>query len=300
MTNPDNFVGHRNALLRLSIQVPALAAAYKITGDEKYATSAIRHLIAWFVADATKMNPHLKFAQAISGKVTGRGVGIIDTIHLIEVAKAISVLEHSRSLKPSQAKAIKKWFSEYLTWLTTHPYGIEERNAKNNHGTCWAFQVAAFAQLTGDSAKFDSCRQRFREVLLPGQMAADGSFPLELKRTKPYGYSLFNAEVMAGLCEILSTKDQNLWQFAMPDGRSMHKAMEFLYPFVKDKNSWPYGRDVMYWNNWPVRQSSLLFAGNAYGEDKYIALWKTLNADPTEQEVLRNFPIRQPVLWLAH
>ena len=28
--------------------------------------------------------------------------------------------------------------------MTTHPYGIAERDAKNNHGTCWVAQVAAF------------------------------------------------------------------------------------------------------------------------------------------------------------
>lgn len=33
--------------------------------------------------------------------------------------------------------------------------------------------------------------ERFREILLSTQMAADGSFPLELKRTKPCGYSIF-------------------------------------------------------------------------------------------------------------
>ena len=47
---------------------------------------------------------------------------------------------------------IKNWFSQYLTWLTTHPYGLDEMNAANNHGTCWAMQIAAFACLTGNQA----------------------------------------------------------------------------------------------------------------------------------------------------
>ena len=37
---------------------------------------------------ATRMNPHLRYAQAIQGRVTGRGIGIIDTLHLVEVARA--------------------------------------------------------------------------------------------------------------------------------------------------------------------------------------------------------------------
>jgi hypothetical protein len=37
----------------------------------------------------------------------------------------------------------------------------------------------------------------------------------------------------------------------------------------------------------------------AYGQNDYIALWKTLNPDPTVPEVIRNFPVRQPLLWMA-
>jgi len=31
----------------------------------------------------------------------------------------------------------------------------------------------------------------------------------------------------------------------------------------------------------------------------YIALWQRLNPDPTVDEIVRNYPIRQPVLWLG-
>src|SRR5262249_24043774 len=95
MTNPDNFTDHRRYLMRLSVQVPALAAAWKLTEDQSYAKHAARHLRAWFLDEQTRMNPHLLYAQAIKGRVTGRGTGIIDTIHLVEVARAFEVLEDS-------------------------------------------------------------------------------------------------------------------------------------------------------------------------------------------------------------
>ncbi|MBI5475266.1 MAG: alginate lyase family protein [Ignavibacteriales bacterium] len=298
LSNPDNFVSHRQALMRFSVQASTLAAAYKITGEEKYAAHALLHIKAWFVTPSSRMNPHLKFAQAIKGKVTGRGIGIIDTIHLIEIAKAIEVLEKSKSWSVDEFEKVKGWFKEYLDWMTTHKYGIDERDAKNNHGTCWVFQVAAFAELVGDTAKMNFCRDRFKNILLPEQMAKDGSFPLELKRTKPYGYSLFNLEAMTGICQILSTKDDNLWKFTLEDGRNMGKAMEFIYPFIKEKSKWTYPKDVMFFDEWPVRQSSLLFAGIALERPAYISLWKQLNPDPTVDEVVRNFPVRQPVLWM--
>jgi hypothetical protein len=298
MTNPDNFTDHRRYLMRLSVQVPALAAAWKLTGDRRYAAHAARHLRAWFLDPATRMNPHLKYAQAIKGRVTGRGTGIIDTIHLVEVARAIETLAGSSVLTAAELAGIKQWFADYLNWMTTHPYGIAEREAKNNHGTCWVMQVAAFARLTGNQQLMDYCRQRFKTVLLPNQMAPDGSFPLEMKRTKPYAYSLFNLEAMAAICQILSTPEDNLWTFELPDGRGMRKAVAFMAPYIRHKKSWPLPPDVMYDQEWPMRQSSLLFAGLAFGNRDYIELWKTLRADSTVEEVVRNFFIRQPALWV--
>ncbi|MEO0340031.1 MAG: alginate lyase family protein, partial [Bacteroidota bacterium] len=91
-SNPDNFNAHREAMWDLSRWVAALVAAYKVTQEEAYADQALLHLSAWFINQDTRMNPSLLYAQAIKGRVTGRGIGIIDTIHLIEVAQSIRVL----------------------------------------------------------------------------------------------------------------------------------------------------------------------------------------------------------------
>jgi hypothetical protein len=129
-------------------------------------------------------------------------------------------------------------------------------------------------------------------------MAPDGSFPREIGRTKPYGYSLFQLEAMAGVAEILSTPQDDLWAFALPDGRGMRRAMAFLVPYIRDKKTWPHPPDVMYDEHWPMRQVSLLFAARAYGEPEYLELWKRLPADSDVEEVVRNFFLRQPVLWV--
>jgi hypothetical protein len=294
MSNPDNFVEHRRAMVRLSLIVPALAAAYKVTGEKKYSAAAARHLRAWFVDEATRMNPNLQYAQAIKGRFTGRGTGIIDTLHLVEVARAAGQLD----LASADLDGVKKWFAAYTEWMTTHPYGISERDAKNNHGTCWCTQVAAFAQLTGDSAQTAYCRNRFQTVLLPNQEAGDGSFPEELRRTKPYGYSIFNLDAMSILVQTLSTKGENLWTWQLPDGRDMARAVAWMFPYLADKKKWPKEPDVMYFDQWPVRQPSLLFAGLTLDKPEYLALWRKLDPDPTVEEVLRNWPVRQPVLWI--
>jgi hypothetical protein len=297
LSNPDNFVEHRRALLRFSVQVPALAAAWKLTGDKRYAEHAAAHLRAWFIDPQTRLNPNLQYAQAIYGRSTGRGIGIIDTLHLVEVARAIEVLEAGDALTKTEQKQIAQWFTDYLEWLTHSKNGKDERDAKNNHGTCWLLQVAAFAHLTGDEALLAYARERFKTVLLPTQLALDGSLPLELKRTKPYGYALFDLEALATLCEILSTPADNLWTYTLPDGRGMAKAMAWMFPYLQDKTRWPLKPDVMYDKEWPMRQASLLFAGRALRRSDYLALWATLPADSKVEEVVRNFFIRQPVLW---
>lgn len=296
MTNPGNFNDHRRALMRLSLQMPALAAAYTATKDRKYTNAAARHARAWFMSRGTRMTPALRYAQAIHGRVTGRGTGIIDTIHLVEVARALERLDGAPGWSRDEAAETRRWFADYLEWLTTDQSGKDERDATNNHATCWVMQVAAFAHYTGNEPLMRDCRTRFKTVLVQ-QMAVDGSFPRELGRTKPYGYSLFNLEAMATICQILSTPEDDLWAFELPDGRGMRKAMAFMVPYIRNKKAWPKPPDVMYDANWPMRQASLLFAGVALKQPDYIDLWSSLPADSDVEEVIRNFFVRQPLLW---
>lgn len=308
MTNPDNFVAHRLAMIRFSKIVGALASAYKITGDKKYAAQAMIHLRAWFIDQETLMNPNLQYAQAIKGRFTGRGIGIIDTIQLMEVAQGVIVM--AQAMNAGTVAGTKKWFADYLSWLMSHPYGKAEMEALNNHGTCFVMQVASFAKLTQDQKLLDFCRDRYKNVLLPNQMAADGGFPKEMSRTKPYGYAIFNLDAMAAICQILSAGtgvgaatspaavQHNLWTYETADGRSVKKGIEYLYPFVADKSKWPLKPDVMYWEEWPVAQPFLVFGAEAYQKKDWLDTWKKLEHDPKVEEVVRNLPIRNPLIWL--
>jgi hypothetical protein len=298
MTNPENFVAHRHAMIRLSQIVGALASAYKLTGDEKYVAQVLQHCKAWFVDTATCMNPSLQYAQAIKGRFTGRGIGIIDTIQLMEVVQGLLAMENAKSMDRQLLEAIRSWFERYLQWLTTHQYGKDEMNAANNHGTCWAMQTAAFARFTHNDTLMRFCRDRYKNVLLPSQMAADGSFPQELRRTKPYGYSIFNLDALVTMCQILSTKEDNLFTYTTPNGQNIRKGIEYLYPFIVDKTKWPRKPDVMYWDNWPVAQPFLIFGANAYDNKEWLKTWKGLEHAPKVEEVIRNLPIRHPLIWL--
>src|SRR5436190_19960892 len=202
------------------------------------------------------MNPNLQYAQAIHGITTGRGTGIIDTIHLVEVARAIEMMPPAKVLSSNELAGIKKWFTDYLLWMTTSKNGTDERDARNNHATCWLMQVAAFAHLAGDQKLLAYCRERFKTVIVPNQIATDGSFPEELRRTKPYGYELFNLEAMATVCLILSTAEDNLFAFETADGRGVRRSSQYMAPFIANKRIWPFKPDVIYDQASPMRQIS--------------------------------------------
>jgi hypothetical protein len=298
-SNPANFTAHRDLLLRFSIQAPALAAAWMLTRRQEFARHAAAHLRAWLIEPSSRMNPNLQYAQAIHGIDTGRSIGVIDTLHLVEAAQAAIVLERGGVLGQSIWEETHAWFAAYLNWLTTSAHGQEEREAKNNHGSCWVLQAAEFATLTGDTNVRNACSERLKNELFPGQIAPDGSFPLELARTKPYSYSLFNLDVLGMSALVLSVAADDLWNYALPDGRSLKSCFRFMAPYIATKHSWPYRHDVEYFGDLPVRQPSLLFASLAYHERAYFDLWQRLDPDPTTQEIIRNHPIRQPLLWMT-
>lgn len=224
---------------------------------------------------------------------------MIDTLQIVEVARAASLF--ARRNAPGYAAIrteVERWFARYLDWLTTSPFGTEERDEKNNHGTCWLLQAAAFAAVAERKDVLDFARDRLKTVIIPGQVAPDGRQPLELARTKPYAYCLFNLDVLAASAWLLSKAEGELIGWRTADGRSIGQAIAFMTPYIADKSKWPYAKDVEYFEGFPVRHPALLFGARALDRSGWLRVWTGLNPDPAIGEVIRNFPIRQPLLWM--
>jgi len=103
---------------------------------------------------------------------------------------------------------------------------------------------------------------------------------------------------MTAVVHILSDDDHNLWEYETESGKSIRKGIKFLYPYVADKEKWPYRQDVMYWENWPVAHPFLLFGAIKYDNFQWFTTWKELEHYPSTNEVIRNLPIRNPIIWL--
>jgi hypothetical protein len=239
VTNPEhNSVGDRVRLGRLMGDVRTLALAYFVSENEEYAARAVVHLRIWFLDTATRMNHHLKYAQSIKGVIEGRGIGIIDTYGFRDLIDAMQVLKGSKYWTEAVDKGMKEWFTAYLKWLLESTNGNEESAAKNNHGTTYDVQVVSIALYLGE-------RDVAREILLAAgpkriavQIEPDGSQPLELERTKSWGYSLMNAEALVNLALLGKYSGVDLWHFETKDGRSLSKALDYLLPYALDEKKW--------------------------------------------------------------
>lgn len=298
--NPDRFVQHDDDLRFFSWIVGTETSAYILTGEEKYAKAAMLHMKAWFVDTATMMNPNMLYAQAIHGICTGRGIGIIDAGQLMDVAQSALILEQSPHVSQKEIVQIKAWFSQFLAWLTTHQYGIDEMNARNNHGSWWHAQVASYARLVGDEKVLEICRNHYREILLPNQMAPNGSYPEELARTKPYSYSLFNLDATAALLWILSDNSIEIWNYTLPDGRGIRKGLDYMLPFLNDKMKWTGGEDVDHWEDQPEARQFMLFAALEGNNTGWFDLWKSLVEKNSSDESRLSMMLKNPVIWIAN
>lgn len=295
-TNPENFNDHRRLLRRMRSSAAYLTSAYELTGEEACARKAVRILKEFFLDPDTYMSPNLTYAQAIRGRCQGRGIGIIDTIHLADIPYAVWKLRKSPSMTDQIHKGLKKWFADYLGWMLTSENGIEEMNTENNHSVCFFMQAAVFSLFTDNERLAGFCREQFKNVLIK-QMDTDGSFPRELARTKPYNYSIFIVDNLTTLCHVLSTPSEDLWEYQDKEGRSIKKAIEYLLPYLTDKSRWPYPPDVMHFDAFPARASFMLFAGLRLGIPELVRLYERLPFEPEDEEARRNVAVRQPMLW---
>ena len=305
-----SFHKHRDALRDLCLQIGALAGAYGVTREDRYAEVAAGALRTWFVAEKTRMTPHLRYALIVNdpnnkgSEKTGTPEGVIEGIWLAEMATAIAFLGASPAMTDADLDGVKRWLGDYLKWLTVEEdsgprIAALARDEKNHHGSSWLLQATALARAVADDKTLAELRHRFERVTLRAQVAAVGTFPAELVTRNPYRDSLLNLDLLAAACEILSEGFENVWDYELQDGPGMRAAIAYHFPFIEKRSAWPYPADASHFGELPLRRPALVFAARAYTKPEYADVWKTLPPDPVSEEIGQAFPVRQPYLWLT-
>lgn len=224
---------------RMQDAVETLALAWWFTGDTAYARHATTLLRGWFLDPATRMNPNLRFAQAVLGISEGRGLGILDTRGFANVIDAIGLLASAPQWTAADQRGVERWMRAYLDWLTTSPQGHEERDAKNNHGTWYDAQVGAIALFVGDTAEVRRIATERAPRRLASQVAPDGRLPEELARTRPLHYTFFTIEPYTRIAEQARHVGADLWHHRTADGRGLAAVIHFAAPWFDTTRAWP-------------------------------------------------------------
>ena len=239
--NPEiNKITDHRSLDQMVTAVETLALAYYFRGNEAYATKAVQLLRVFFLDPATRMNPHLQFAQAIPGVNTGRGIGLIETRGFTRVVDAVGLLAGSKALKEADRRGLRDWFGRFLKWVLESKHGRDEAAAKNNHGTYYDLQVASFALFLGENEFARDILQTARTKRIAAQIEPDGRQPLELARTNAWSYSVGNLDGLMLLARLGENVGVDLWNYQSEDGRSIRRALDYLVPVAFGELKWPY------------------------------------------------------------
>ncbi|MBV9712679.1 MAG: alginate lyase family protein [Ktedonobacteraceae bacterium] len=239
-TNPEIYtIPDKVGIYTMADDVYTLALAYYFTDKESYAAKATSFLHVWFLNKATAMNPNLNHAQVIKGINTGGSPGIIEARYFSHVIDAIGFLARSDSWKDHDEQGMKKWFSQYLTWLETSPLGQQEGSAINNHSTWYDVQTASIALFLHQTSAAKKILQASFARHIDGHILADGSQPFEITRTLSWHYSVFNLQALFWLASMGDRVGVDLWHYTNPQGAGLQKALDYVLPAALGA-PWPY------------------------------------------------------------
>ena len=293
-TNPDSKKGtDANTIAQMGKDVGTLGLAFYFTGNEAYAAHATKLIRTWFLDADTKMNPHFKYAQAVLGRNDGRGTGLIEARNFIHVVEAAGLLAESKAWTAQDQQALQAWFRAFTQWMQTSPHGKDEAKAKNNHGSWYAAQLACYAMFIGDEALARQTAEAAK-TRIAWQIEPDGKQPLELERTKSFGYTVFNLNALMTLAEVAQRVGVDLYNYKTADGRSLRRALDYTAPFLDATKAWPDKQIVDTKSDRAelaelLRRASLIYQEKSYEE----LLAKPSAAEATKQRWQLLWPLRK-------
>ncbi|TPX63424.1 mannuronate-specific alginate lyase [Spizellomyces sp. 'palustris'] len=188
-----------------------------------------------------------------------------------ELIDGVSLLRTSPSLTSKDIASFTNWTTAYLQWLQTSPRGQYESSRTDYRGVWYDVQEVSlllYLNRTSDASQVLRNRSSYR---IASAISPNGNIPVELAKTSSWESSVTFVQGLFAL----GTLSQNgglevdLFTVSTSDGRSIQRALDFLYPFALVNGS-----------GWPVLPNRVFQTGEAitqlckeawvvYGDQKY-------------------------------
>lgn len=240
-------------LQRMVATIKGLAEVFKETNDKRFAENADQRLRRWFLDQETRMNPAMRYAQFIPGVRSASYHGLIEgDVLCTQFLDGISILESKQGLQPNTSKNLRKWFADFTQWLLTSDLGKEEGSQKNNHGIWYDYQIARYAEFSGNTELLLETLNHVGERRIAVQIEADGQMPAEMKRTKSYSYVCYALKPLLALAEMGEKYGIDIAGYQAPSGASIAQALKFGLINSKNPEKWP-GKQIV-----PLNRAALI------------------------------------------
>jgi hypothetical protein len=258
--NPSRFLANNAALNSMCDAVLTLGTASFLLDDPRYSQKASRVIQTWFIASKTRMNPNLNYAQSVPGINEGHGGGAYDGRCLLRAVQGMEFLAQTGGWDAREQAAARRWFEDYLRWITDSKNAGEERTSSNNHASWWTAQVAGIATFVDNKPATEMAFSYYRDSIFPRQIR-DGSAPRDL-------------DAFSIICRIAQVHGTDLWSAHTRSGATLGTVIDKLHPAaaldpkkpVKDPIA-DYPIDSLYF---------LAFAGMGLKKPEYVAQFRKL------------------------
>jgi Alginate lyase len=239
--NPEvDSIPDRPNMAEMIRRVKILSVAYYFTDNISYASKASELVRVWFLNSSTRMNPNLQHSEMIPGKNNGSPSGIISGIYFPDLIDAIGLIQDSIAWTKQDQQGIELWFDKYLKWLLNSDFGKQESKARNNHRTWFDVQVSSIALFLNKTEITRDILEKNIDKLIAAKIQPDGTQPFETDRRTSLDYYIFNLLAFFNLAKIGQHVGIDLWEYKTRQGSGLQKALDYLLPYILEKEPWPY------------------------------------------------------------
>jgi hypothetical protein len=269
-SNPSVFTANRTALDSMCDAVLTLGTAAYLLDDARYASHAAHLIQNWFILPKTRMDPNMEHAGTIPGSRNGADLapgGVAEGRPLIRAIQGMEFLAKSGAWDPKDEAATRKWFEDYLHWLT--PAGPATAILRGDNPIWRAALEASAASFAEDAAAERRVFDSYRAPAFPRPPRATGAAAVNA----PAQSLAASLEGRAMICRIAQLHGVDLWSRPARTGGTIATAIDSLEASLADPRQWSKEQAAGFQSDGVYLMA---FAGMGLNKPDYVAEFRKL------------------------